>query len=361
MKPCCTGSSQAVPLEPLDGTHRVPVGHRGQQRARLDRLGVQPHHAAAAVGGVAAPVAAGQPELVAEEVDEQQPRLDVARVLGAVDGHRDPHALALMRWPAGGAAQGAGGEFGDQVALEVLGAALVGGGVAVLGGDGPGFRERVVVGGAAAQVVLGLGGDEVLGADGGQAEARFFYGVAREGQAGPGGGDRPVADAAGHLLVRAAGAGPQRDPDLGQQLAAADDGLVGAAVEFADRDGALAVGRSDHRGRTGRGERRGQVLGRVGLAQRPADGTPQAHDGVGDHALGVVEDREVPARYIRVEQVRVTGQGADAQLVAVERDEGQLGQAVDVDQQLGLGQPQLHHRDQAVPARHDTGLRPAQQ
>ena len=91
--------------------------------------------------------------------------------------------LTLMRWlscaalsgPVGGAAQGAGGEFGDQVALEVLGAALVGEGVAVLGGDFPGFLEAVVVGGAAAQVVLGLGGDEVLGADGGQAEARFFY------------------------------------------------------------------------------------------------------------------------------------------------------------------------------------------
>ena len=57
----------------------------------------------------------------------------------------------------------------------------------------------------------------------------------------------------------------------------------------------------------------------------------------------------------------MAGQGADAQLVAVELDEGQLGQAVDVDQQLGLGQPQLHHRDQAVPARHDAGLRQAQQ
>src|SRR5580704_16119992 len=86
----------------------------------------------------------------------------------------------LMRWPSragpvGGAAQGAGGEFGDQVALEVLGAALVGGGVAVLGGDFCGFLEGVVVGGAAAQVVLGLGRDEVVGADRGQAEAGLSY------------------------------------------------------------------------------------------------------------------------------------------------------------------------------------------
>jgi hypothetical protein len=33
--------------------------------------------------------------VVPQEVDEQQPRLDVARVLGAVHGHRDPHAHAV--------------------------------------------------------------------------------------------------------------------------------------------------------------------------------------------------------------------------------------------------------------------------
>src|SRR6202021_211913 len=59
---------------------------------------------AAAVGRVTAPVAAGQPELVAEKVDEQQARLDVARVLGAVDGHRHPDRHGVLsvvaRWAA---------------------------------------------------------------------------------------------------------------------------------------------------------------------------------------------------------------------------------------------------------------------
>jgi len=45
-----------------------------------------------------------------------------------------------------------------------------------------------------------------------------------------------------------------------------------------------------------------------------------------------MEDREVPARRVRVEQVRVPGQRADAQLPApastvVERDVGEFGQA----------------------------------
>jgi hypothetical protein len=74
-----------------------------------------------------------------------------------------------------------------------------------------------------------------------------------------------------------------------------------------------------------------------------------------------VEDREILACHGRIEQVGVPGQGTDAQLVAVQPDVGQLGQPVDVDQHLGLGQPQLHHRDQAVAARQHAGLRPAQQ
>ena len=63
------------------------------------------------------------------------------------------------------------------MALEVLGAALVGGGVAVFGGDRRGVFEGVLAGGAAAQEVLGLGRDEVLGADRGQADARLVNGA----------------------------------------------------------------------------------------------------------------------------------------------------------------------------------------
>ena len=56
-----------------------------------------------------------------------------------------------------------------------------------------------------------------------------------------------------------------------------------------------------------RGERRRQVLRRVGLAQRPADRAPEPHDRVGDDPLGVVQDREVLAGGRGVEQLRVPG------------------------------------------------------
>ena len=81
----------AVALEALDGRDLVVRGRRGEDRARLRRLAVHQHDARAAVRRVAAPVGAGEAEVVAQEVDEQQPRLDVAGVLLAVDGHRDLH------------------------------------------------------------------------------------------------------------------------------------------------------------------------------------------------------------------------------------------------------------------------------
>ena len=65
----------------------------------------------------------------------------------------------------------------------------------------------------------------------------------------------------------------------------------------------------------------------------------------------------------RVEQLRMPGQRADPQLAAVDPEIGQLAEPVDVDQGLRLRQPQLHHRDQAVPAGQDPrlGAEPAEQ
>ena len=47
------------------------------------------HGARAAVGGVAADVRAGEAERVTQEVDQEQTGLDLGRLLGAVDRHRN--------------------------------------------------------------------------------------------------------------------------------------------------------------------------------------------------------------------------------------------------------------------------------
>src|SRR5581483_4589055 len=83
-----------VLLHPLDGADLPAGGHGRQHGAALHRHAVHGHDADAAVRGVAPPVRAGQPEVVPEEVHEEQPRLHLPGDLVAVDGHGDLHGYA---------------------------------------------------------------------------------------------------------------------------------------------------------------------------------------------------------------------------------------------------------------------------
>src|ERR1051325_646050 len=84
----------AVAGETFDRGDRGAVRLHGEHRARLHRLPVEEDRADAALAGVAADVRAGEAELVAQEVDEEEARLDVRRLLRAVDreGDRVLHA-----------------------------------------------------------------------------------------------------------------------------------------------------------------------------------------------------------------------------------------------------------------------------
>ena len=74
------------------------VGLHREPRARFDRDAVDEHRAGAALAGVAADLGAGEAERLAQEVHEQQPRLDVALIGAAVDGDPDGecHELSLL-------------------------------------------------------------------------------------------------------------------------------------------------------------------------------------------------------------------------------------------------------------------------
>src|SRR5919106_1128622 len=70
----------AARRERLDGLDGRPVGLDGGQHAGLDRRAVEDDGARTAVPGVAPDVRPGQVEVVADEVDEQAPRLDLPLV-----------------------------------------------------------------------------------------------------------------------------------------------------------------------------------------------------------------------------------------------------------------------------------------
>jgi hypothetical protein len=127
-------------------------------------------------------------------------------------------------------------------------------------------------------------------------------------------------------------------------------------VELGHVDDALAGGPGDDDLRPQDVAHGGEVLRRVGLAQRAADRAAIADDGIGDDLLGVVHDREEPPDQVGLQERRVPGERTDAEHVGLLGDVPQLGDVVDVDQPLGPGEPQLHHRQQAVPAGDDAGL-----
>ena len=88
------GMQPGVSGQALDRRHRASVGLDGQHRARLHRLPVEQHGARTTRSRVAADVRPLQPQVLAQEVDEQRARLDVRGLLGAVDRNRELHAFA---------------------------------------------------------------------------------------------------------------------------------------------------------------------------------------------------------------------------------------------------------------------------
>src|ERR1035441_6973013 len=92
-------------------------------------------------------------------------------------------------------------------------AALIRAGVAVLGRDLAGPGEALFSGRSAGQELLGLGRDEMPRTDGGETDSSRLDGVSGQPDGRAGRGDRPVADPAAHLRIRAAAAGPDSDPD----------------------------------------------------------------------------------------------------------------------------------------------------
>src|SRR5580704_5058906 len=119
------------------------------------------------------------------------------------------------------------------MALVIGGAALIRDRTAALSRDLPGPQQALLRSRPATQELFGLGGDEVPGAEGREANARVRNYVPVEPDRRASSSDRPVSGAPRHLLIRVAAAGPDRQPDLGQQLGRANYGLVGASVELA--------------------------------------------------------------------------------------------------------------------------------
>ena len=270
-KPCCTGSRTPSLLEALDRRDLPARGRRGEQGARLHGLAVHEHDARSAVGRVAAPVRARLAQLVAQEVHEQQPRLDVPHVFLTVDRHRDLHQLSSRS--ARAVARRSARRVSSPATWRLYSAdprwSVTASGRC--GCEPRGLLEQLLRRCVCRRAPARRSGDVTAEPTAASAIPACGDRAALEPHRGAGGGNRPVAHAPLDLLVGAARVGVQRDADLRDHLAVVDGRLVGAAVELAHADDALPALAADHDVRIDRRTHRGEVLGRVGLAQRAAD------------------------------------------------------------------------------------------
>src|SRR5262249_1319165 len=75
--------------EAFDGADRLAVRLHGEHQGGAHRLAVEDHRAGAADAVLAADMGAGLPAVVADRIDQGLARLDLDRVVAAIDGEGD--------------------------------------------------------------------------------------------------------------------------------------------------------------------------------------------------------------------------------------------------------------------------------
>jgi hypothetical protein len=86
-KPLLDGMECRTIRQTLDGLQVVTIRLDREHGAGLDRLAVEQDRARAAARGVAADVGPGQSQILPDQVNQQQPGLDLGAVGSAIDGH----------------------------------------------------------------------------------------------------------------------------------------------------------------------------------------------------------------------------------------------------------------------------------
>ena len=301
--------------------------------------------AGAAVAGVAAHVRPRQVEVVADEVDEQAARVDLALVDVAVDVDRDRatrgrlfHAHRPRSDCLRDRAHGAGLR---EVPPVVGGRVDVGRRVERRVGDG--LPNALLVGSARRQ----QDGHRV---DAAERDPRRAAGEARRRvrDAGAVATDRDRRESVRRVGGRRHGHGRE-------QLAFADDGHVDAEEELLGRHGSLAGLAPDRHRRADRDEQRRQVVGRIVRADVAADRAAVAHLHVRDLRCYLRQDRPRDLDLGRVHDLRVGRHRAELERVAADPDRTQVVEPVQIDEHVRGRRARLHHVHERLAAGERTG------
>ena len=182
-------------------------------------------------------------------------------------------------------------------------------------------------------------------------DGRGRAGAAILGQLHCGGGGGVVADLALLFLVSVASGG-RGEADRGQHLAVVARCHVGGFVKVARLHLPLAIRPDQREAGVEALHQARHVVARIAIGDIAADGAHVAHLRIGDLQRRLPHDRRGGGERGVFDDLVLRDHRADADGSTVDRNPAESGDILQVDQMRHLGHPQLHHRDQAVPARH---------
>jgi hypothetical protein len=159
------------------------------------------------------------------------------------------------------------------------------------------------------------------------------------------------------LQIGRPGAGGERGhADLDEQLVLAERGRHQALKPLIDLHGAASLRAFAHELRAHRDGGRGHVRGRIGVRERAADGALVPHLRIADDRGRLRHHRTLRLQHLRHLDLVMRRHGPDGDHGAVFLDARETGHLAQVDEVLGLREPELHHGHEAVATREDLGV-----
>jgi hypothetical protein len=170
--------------------------------------------------------------------------------------------------------------------------------------------------------------------------------------------DGEIAMAPRELGERGAdSAGPDREAQRDEQLVRLQRRRHVDGGEVGHRDVAGAARAAHLEGRVQSHRDGGHLRGRIEVAHAAAEGAAVARLPMTDPADRLRHQRELRGDQGRELDGALAGHRAEGDGVALVAHEIELGQAIEVDQVLGSGEPQREHRHQRLPARQHPRVR----
>src|SRR3569833_4207373 len=247
--------------------------------------------------------------------------------------------------PTDGSARHLAGHVGLVLAI----AAQILGGVADRHRRVRGLLDQRLVDRLAGEQRRRLAGLERSGRDVGKGDVDLFANLAVELQLHRGGGCGEIAGFAFKLAMGGAAAvGHRRDANLGEEFVGRKIGVIEAVEEMLRGYQPFAARNLQHEGRVDGAHHRRMIDAGIAVSDVAAEGAAIAYLRIGYLFGGFGQQRTFLLQQRRGDQLVLSGHRTDVKGAALFAYTLELFDAIEIDEVFGMGEAQLHHRQQTV-------------